>query len=130
MKNIITLHFLIFTKFLYFEDIIPIELTRKFLIENCIIQKKVNVNEKEYYLDLCYQIGENNICIEINEKHHSKIKDLCRIRNIILSTKNVIINDNLLQLENQQIYQQFIKFFCKFYYLYLEKNQLILSFYI
>jgi hypothetical protein len=68
----------------------------EYFIQGCYIQYKIKDNNfKNNYLDLCYVIEDNELCLEINEYHHNEIIDSIRKMNVMLSSKCRLVNFNL-----------------------------------
>jgi len=68
----------------------------EYFIQGCYIQYKIQDNNlKNNYLDLCYVIEDNELCLEINEYHHNEIIDSIRKMNVMLSSKCRLVNFNL-----------------------------------
>jgi hypothetical protein len=91
----------------------------EYFFQGCYIQYKIKDNNfKNYYLDLCYVIEENELCLEINEYHHNEIVDDIRKMNVMISSKCRLVNFNLNDCYEtiDKVYENIIKSFCKIIY--------------
>ena len=91
----------------------------EYFIQGCYIQYKIKDNNLiNNYLDLCYIIEENELCLEINEYHHNEIIDSIRKMNVMLSSKCRLVNFNLNDCYEtiDKVYENLVKSFCKIIY--------------
>lgn len=91
----------------------------EYFIQGCYIQYKIKDNNfKNNYLDLCYRIEDNELCLEINEFHHNEIIDHIRKMNVMISSKCRLVNFNLNDCYEtiDKVYENMVKSFCKIIY--------------
>ena len=122
-KKLIMFHFRIWNMFLNYNDLLDDEFITNFLVRNTIIQQKFSSDESIRYVDICYNLGDYSICVEVDEHHHKIKKDMNRLYGIEIRNKTIILNIRLLDLYDDincikmtKLFKEFINYFCKFYY--------------
>ena len=120
-KYLIMFHFKIWQMFLDYEDLFGEDFIKEFLVGKVSIQRKFSTDNMLRYVDLCYEINNFNLCIEVNEIHHMEKKDYIRARDIEIRNKCLVMDIDIGRiLDDKNILndacKKFIFNFCKYCY--------------